>query len=110
MSNIEEEEVEATVEGFIHWPEIVGLHVVRKNLEREGSNPPEGLLTYKGKIKLHGVNGGVNICMSFFLSFYSLSFFLYFVSFIHCFYYSIRANVSLFVHFVSFVIIGVVND
>jgi hypothetical protein len=46
---------------FISWPEIVGLHVVRKNLSREGAPIPEGIITYKGKIKLHGNNGGVNI-------------------------------------------------
>eukprot|EP00026_Physarum_polycephalum_P012241 Phypoly_transcript_12529.p1 GENE.Phypoly_transcript_12529~~Phypoly_transcript_12529.p1 ORF type:complete len:363 (+),score=73.65 Phypoly_transcript_12529:22-1089(+) len=47
--------------GFIHWPEIVGLHVVRKNLARPGATVPPGVLTYKGKIKLHGNNGGINI-------------------------------------------------
>jgi hypothetical protein len=55
-------------EGFIHWPEIVGLHVVRKNLSRVGATVPQGLLTYKGKIKLHGNNGGINISTFSFLA------------------------------------------
>ena len=58
------EAVAALEGGFIHWPEIVGLHVVRKNLSRVGATVPQGLLTYKGKIKLHGNNGGINISMS----------------------------------------------
>ena len=68
--------------GFIHWPEIVGLHVVRKNLSRVGATVPQGLLTYKGKIKLHGNNGGINISMSsspFFIFLSSLSFYFSFL-------------------------------
>jgi len=56
-----DEEVVGVVEGFARWPEIVGLHVVRKNLLREGAIVPPELITYKGKIKLHGNNGGISI-------------------------------------------------
>lgn len=50
---------------FISWPEIVGLHIVRKNwgVGKQYCNLPAGVddVAYKGKIKLHGNNGGVVI-------------------------------------------------
>jgi len=50
---------------FTAWPEIVGLHVVRKNWitgKPYYQLSPEVIhITYKGKIKLHGNNGGVVI-------------------------------------------------
>jgi hypothetical protein len=55
----------ASSSGFTSWPEIVGLHIVRKNwlTGKQFYNLPATLdnITYKAKIKLHGNNGGVVI-------------------------------------------------
>jgi len=60
---MEEQEIINTGEGFTNWPEIVGLHIVRNNWLKGGREywkvKPE--IIYKGKIKLHGNNGGVSI-------------------------------------------------
>jgi hypothetical protein len=72
MSSTEEIEIQeggsssSSSLSFTPWPEIVGLHIVRKNWEtgKQYYDLPTTLdmnLVYKAKIKLHGNNGGVVI-------------------------------------------------
>lgn len=49
---------------FVPWPEIKNFHTARRTFADFPDLLPGGtrVVRYKGKIKIHGTNGGVRFC------------------------------------------------